>query len=266
MLNKHLTLIQRRFIKAIEYRSEMVVWMVLDTLPLLVLFLVWIAVFAQHQEIKGYSLTTILQYYFLGLVINGVTSSHYEAGRVNEIRNGKIDYFLIRPLSYLFEILWGDVGAKLVYFCFLIPFYLVLAVIINEIIPIGFASLSVSQVLVFGLLLLYGYLVEFLLALIIVMAGFWIEGAEGLEHFKWILVTLFSGWMIPISMMPEWMKWVVEALPFKYMYALPIGIVQGTYTLTWFDAIYALSFVVSLYALARILWRFAIYKYASAGG
>ncbi len=238
----------------------------MDSAPLLLLFIVWANIYQGQDQLGGYTLAGLVQYYLLSLIISGVSSTYFEDWRVREIREGKIDYFLIRPLSYLMEILCRDIGGKL--------FYLVNASLFFIILTSGlFLSFAFSltppgplQILQTLSLIFVAYAIEFLIALIIVISGFWIEGADGLEHFKWIAVATLSGSMIPISLMPSWLQQIVQALPFKYMYAYPIGIWQGTVTLHLSDYVYVGVFLGVLWVAMRLLWTQALKRYASSGG
>lgn len=258
--------IRQSYIVALTYRSELVLWMVLDTIPLLLLFLIWVSAFNQQPVNQGYTLPTVLQYYFLGMLISAISSSHFEGWRVQQIREGKIDFFLIRPLSYLQEILLRDIGGKLCYISIVLPFYCVLFLGLTWLTPLSLPGISLTTGILFAFLLLAGYLIEFCFALIIVLLGFWFEGAEGLEHFKWILVTLLSGFMIPIPFMPTMLQTVVNWLPFKYMYAIPISLVQNQTNVGLLDWLYIAGFIAGLAGTALIIWQFARFKYASSGG
>lgn len=266
MLRKWRALFQTYFISSLEYRSEMLMWLILALVPLMILLLVWQSLLQGQATLRGYELGQIVQYYLMVIFINETTASHFENWRVTQIREGKIDHFMTRPLSFLQDILMGDLARKALYLILTLPIYIVAWIMISKVWPgpqliLNFQTVSTTVFLLAGT-----YLIEFLLALIIVILGFWIEGSEGLEHFKWLSISLFSGWLIPIVFMPLWLQKWVSYLPFKYMFAVPIGILQGTHTLDWGGYVYVLSFVIWLWLLAMWLWHFARQKYASAGG
>ena len=263
---KYWDLSKRSFIMNITYRSEVVLWFFLDLLPIVVLMFVWVSVYQGTEQISGYNLSQVLQYYFLVMVINAVTSHHFEQYRVKQIREGKIDFYLTRPLTYLSELAWSAFGGKVFYILVTVALAAFSALILQAFFPITFPTISALAAVQLLALLIGGYLIEYFIALIIVLLGFWFENAEGLEHFKWIGVTLFSGQLIPISFMPEWMRTVTEALPLKFISAMPIGVVQGTATLQLTDWLYMISFVLLLWFGTFILWRSARFKYSSAGG
>jgi ABC-2 type transport system permease protein len=266
MLNLYSEVIKRAYIKAIAYRSEVFLWIALDTLPMMVVLLVWVSMYNDGQSYVGYNLSAILQYYFLVAVINGMTSAHFESWRTQEIRDGKIDYFLIRPFAYPLEILLRDIGGKLFYLTFSLPFFAAVFLLISTLGHVSLPTLALVPSLTFVCLLLTTYTIEFLIARLIVYTGFWLHYTEGLEHFKWATITLFSGWMIPVVMMPHWLATIVTALPFKYMYSVPIGVIQGTRSLSVSDITYLGLFISGLLALNAWVWHHAQYRYSSSGG
>jgi len=263
---KYLILFQKAFIKSIEYRTEILVWLILDILPTLVMLMIWIGIYQGKTEIGGYKLNQMLQYYLLAMVIEGITASHFESWRIDQIIMGKIDYFLTRPLSYLAEVVLGHFGGKFFYSMVSLPVFVLLWTGVSLISPIGLPHPNLLAVFWFMVLLILSSCINTLIALFIVLLGFWFEGAQGLEHFKWITLTLFSGIMVPISLMPIWLKNIVNFLPFKYLYAIPISVIQGIYQLTWQDVIYLFSFTGFLLLLNLITWKQAKYRYCSAGG
>lgn len=266
MWRKWSTLYLRYCMNALEYRSELFVWFILTVIPTVILILVWQSILGGQDPIKGYEFGNLIQYYMLVILINELTASHFENWWVRMIREGKIDLFFTRPFSLLQTILIGDIGRKSIYALLTLPVFAVTWLVMNQIWPIGSFALSLPVIGLFLLCLVFAFAVQFLLGLIIVMLGFWIEGAQGLEHFKWVVINLLSGFIIPVVFMPDWLRSVVEALPLKYMYAVPIGLLQGKNTLTLSELWYPLAFVIGLWLVSQLLWRFALKHYTSAGG
>jgi len=253
-------------IRALQYRSEMLIWLFIESSPFLVMFALWQKVFDQQASIKGFTLVQIIQYYLLILIVSSLVDSHFEGTRCQEVRLGKIDFKMIRPLSYFQEILWQDLSSKFIYFLLGIPVFLAIFVFLVH--NFNVSSLnwpSVYQWGWFSFFMIVGFALNFLLAFWIVLGAFWMEGSQGLEHFKWILVNLFSG-MIPLAFLPGWMQQLANLLPFKFMLAVPIGVMQDTYVVSRFDVSYALGAVAVMSLVAFWGWQRAIMKYSSVGG
>lgn len=238
----------------------------LDTLPVLILLLVWISIFREQTAINGYSLADILQYYLLAQIIQGISSVHFEKRRIEQIREGKIDFYLIRPLGYLWEIFLDNVGGKIFYWLTSTTMAIGIYLLFNHFLTIAPLLLTFQSIAQFLFLLASSYLIAFFLGALIVMLGFWFEYAEGAEHFKWVIVTIFSGWMIPLELMPTWLNKLATNLPFKYLYAIPIGVLQGRYELTITDLSYITLFITALYLTTKITWAYAKHQYTSHGG
>lgn len=241
-------------------------WIFLDILPTLVLLAVWTSIFATSPDIKGYTIATVTQYYLLVAIISNVTEVHFENVRVQQIREGKIDYFLTRPLPYLMEILLGVLANKAFFIMLSVPLFVALWLVLNQILPIAPLHMSLTQFLTGLGILGVALSMHIMIGLTIVLLGFWFEGAEGLEHFKWVTIALFAGSIAPPALLPPLLRQLISYLPFKYLYAVPISIWQGTYQLVMSDLIYLA--VVLLIGIVGILglWRAAAYRYSSAGG
>ncbi len=265
-MRRYIKFISLWFIKALEYRTELLVWAVLTLLNTTILLAIWLSVFRGTSSVHGYQVGQILQYFLLATIINGVTASHFENTRAIEVRNGKIDYYLTKPMSYPLHVLLADVGNRLFYITIIVPITLLVYFTFSLFFQLAVVSLTPWIVVQFLFLLGVGYLIEFSFAMITVLLSFWFDGAEGLEHFKWIIITLFSGFMIPIEFMPIWLQRIVEVLPLKYMYAIPIRIVQQRVSLGPTDFLYIGTFLLGLYFFQFWLWQRAIRKYSSAGG
>lgn len=266
MGRKALHVLKKAFIAAITYRSEIWLWFVLDQIPIIVTMLVWISLMQSHDTIAGYDLPSMLLYYFLSSFLTGLTGTHFETWRVEEIRMGRIDFYLTRPMSYIWQVFWHDVGGKTFYLLTSLPGYAVLFWIVNQNFPLAQLQFTWLSSLQFLWLLLFAYGVDFSLAMLTVLMGFWFEGAEGLQHFKWITLSLLTGSMMPVAVMPTWLQTVIAYLPFRYMISVPIGIIQGTAQLQLSDLSWMVGYI-AVFSLSIIwLWRQARYAYASAGG
>jgi ABC-2 type transport system permease protein len=266
MWKKYIARIKFGFIQGLSFRTEIIGWIILSVFPNIVLFFIWSSVYNGNTSVRGYNLADLLQYFFLSMVISGLTGSHFENWRAKEIRDGKIDFFLTRPFVYPFEILFSDLGSRIFYCLISLPIFFISYFALSLTFSLATFTVSLMAFIQFILFMFFAYLVEFCFALFAVFLSFWFEGAEGLEHFKWISITVFSGAMIPLAFMPQWLQGFVNALPFKYMYAFPIALIQHRATMQVSDVMYMLFTLLLSFLLLRVLWSFAIKKYASSGG
>lgn len=250
----------------LQFRAEIVLWIILDLIPFGVLFIVMKTIYEKTPNIHSYSASDIVFYYFVVVLIQAITSTHFEGWRVEEIKNGKIDGYLLRPFSYLKEIIFRDFAGKLFSFTIFFPIYIFFYFLAQATVSFTIPTLSLTQVVLFIGFLAFGYFVELCFGLIIVLLGFWFEGSQGLEHFKWLSVSLLSGSMIPLEFLPPWLQNATLFLPFKYMYAVPINLIQGRTMPNFNDLMIISASVVILTVAISIIWKKALLAYSSSGG
>jgi ABC-2 type transport system permease protein len=264
-MHQALAWIRRGLITSFAHRTELFLWVLLSIMPIGVMVLVWTNIFGNESH-RGITLTHLLWYFFLVVIIRSATGSHFESWRVDEIQTGRIDLYLLKPVSYLKQIFYSDLGGKIQYLALSLPTYLLFSFFIWQSLNLSIPPVSVNQIGLFILMIGYAYLVEFCFALMTVLAAFWFEGADGLEHFKWITISLFSGSTLPVVLMPIWLQELTSKLPFKYMYHVPINVILNNQTLSLIDVVYMFTFLLGLVVTTKIIWHFARIKYAGYGG
>ena len=130
------------------------------------------------------------------------------------------------------------------------------------------------------LVLLTGYvfcLLGFLTMLLLGMLAFYVDSAVGLFYAWMGLYTLFSGYLMPLSLFPLWLRRVSDVLPFRYMLDAPVKMLLGWPTeggardtalgrgqaLTSLCIEYAYVAVLAL--LVVLLWRRGLRRFAAFG-
>jgi len=258
---KYLNLLSLNFSKILQYRSEIIVWVFLDAIPFLVLFAILSSLYTQDETIRGLTLAQTSQYYLLVMLVSSMTDTHFENFRSEQVRTGKIDFFLTRPLSFFQEILLQDIAGRFFYFILYLPVILATSVVLQvQLFPVGWQLATAVAVLISA------YFINVMVSFWIVCGTFWLESAYGLEHFKMVSVTLASGALVPIAFMPDWLQTITRALPLKYLYAVPIEIMQGSYSLTSGDISYLAVIILFSGTFSWWLWRAAKRQYAGYGG
>lgn len=264
---KILTLIKFRLLNSFNFRFEILVWLLLDFFPFFIILFVFQNLYGQQEMIRGLTISQVFQYYFFASVVQGLTAVHFEGWRAAEIRNGKIDFYLIRPFSYLSEMFFADVAGKFFYFLLFLPLYVLFIWLIESQFGIFvLAGIDITNLVPFIFLLISAYIIQSFIGTIITLLTFWFEGAEGLEHFKWFALTILSGTILPLEFMPVWLRNLVEALPFKYLYLVPISVLQDRRELVIYDLVILGGTMIFLFVVCRLLLERGRRRYGSFGG
>lgn len=260
-LQQYTGYIKQKLVKVLEYRSEIIIWIFLDFLPFSVLFILWQATTAPLETIKK-----VIIFYVAVAFIQGVSSSHFDEWRAEEVRMGKIDMYLTKPLSYIAQIVLTEVAGKLFYLALFLPLYVLFVVSVQTFIPLAIPSISLGKLILFILLLVCGFSLHIMLSLWVVFSAFWLESARGLQHFKWILIALTSGSLIPDEFLPRWLQIITLISPFQFMFKVPLDLLLQGRLPSPYQTVYLLSTLVVAMITTRLFWQRAVAQYVSAGG
>ena len=259
-------LLTRAAAKTLAFRAEIWLWMILESVPLLLFLNFWRSAYGAQTSIRGMNLDTLVYYFIVVLLINTLTASYFESWRIQEIREGKIDFYLVKPLGYITELFTRFLGDKLVSSVLKIPILLVFFLLVQLLFNPALPDLSLVHIVHATYFLCTAFIIQFCFSAIGTLIGFWLEYANGLDNFRWLVVNIFSGSVIPFAFMPENLLRFAELLPFKYLHSVPALILLGRQNITFVDILYALSTSIILLACVQLLWIQARKRYSAYGG
>jgi ABC-2 type transport system permease protein len=121
----------------------------------------------------------------------------------------------------------------------------------------------------FPVSLLFAFLISFSFDYFIGLLGFYSESIWGVSITKEIIVTLFSGALIPLQFFPEAIQRVLYWLPFQAIYHTPLMMItrpdQG-WDIFLPMILIQIFWAIALFALARLFYNQAIKVLRIAGG
>lgn len=249
---------------ATTYRIELLLWSVIDAMPLIATLSLWLSVYGERNVIAGYTKTALISYYIFGYIFQDLTGSHFEEDALKDIRKGTIASKLIKPFSLKIGLIVREIGWRAMTFLTTsMPVIIIIYFFAKDLItPVG-----TKYLIILPLFLGMAYLMDTIYSLMITAMGFVFEEANSLSHLKWMLGWLFSGSMMPFEFMPNWLKNIASMLPFQFRYYIPIQIVQGQFTTTEIirNIFIALLWLLVLVVLLNGLWKRNIKKFTAVG-
>lgn len=239
------------FANAAVFRFEF--WMRFVSLGLFMYSLsrVWTILFTQRPGAFGVSLGQMVTYGVLGVLMESLLDVGPEWYMSEQVRTGKIDTDLMKPVDfhgYLLAMASGEVLFNLGVLVIpgLVAAYLFLGVRLPT--DAAAAGLFVVSV-VLGFLVLFH--IAFLLGSLSVVT-------LDIRSFAWAyysLVGFFAGQFVPLWMFPQLLRRLAEVLPFQSVYYIPMSIYVGT--LEGAGALRAIGLQVLWAALLMVLSRWA---------
>lgn len=250
------------------YRENFLISVIMRFIVVLLTLYLWKAVYAGQDALGEYSFIEMILYLFLANFIYGIGNfDDFSYELVDNILQGKISNYLLRPASYSRMAFFECIGQKLVYtpidfLAYVIPLG---AVVIYN----GYhMSMGAAEWCMIILTSIGGVLVGFLISFLMGMIAFYVENPRVLIFIKGELFALLSGSLIPLDMFPKGVRTFIEMLPIKYIGYYQSSIMLGhvNYNECLFNLALLTGWIFLLLIVVRYLWKLALTKYIANGG
>jgi ABC-2 type transport system permease protein len=229
-----------------------------------VAYYLWKSIYRYSDTIRGLTFNETFLYVGLGSAIFILLKTYADWFIHYEIREGIIANYLTKPLDFQLYNLFANLGSLLMNLTAItIPTVLLLAFVFKVKVAFG------PGLFLFPAGLLLAFLISFSIDYFIGLMGFYSESVWGLSMTKEIIVTVFSGALIPLQFFPEMMQKVLSWLPFQAIYHTPIMMLtKPDQSLSVFLPMMAVQLVwaIILFIAARLFYNQAIKVLRIAGG
>lgn len=254
---------------ALAYRGSLFLHALFQLFPLVTALLLWSAIYREGDpgmKPGGFSAHHMLSYYLLMNILRVVTSVDDVSFTVTrEIRDGTLNKYLIRPVSYLLYHWHLRMGQ-------IVMAFLLLAL------PAAGLLLAARSILVvpeeswrwgaFALSVMLGVQIGFLISFVIGLYAFWVLETSAFLHAMFPIQLALSGGWFPLELLPPKIFSLLNVLPWAYQSYFSMRIYLGNVgpAETAYGLLIQLAWVAVLTGLARVLWRRGLHRYAAVGG
>jgi ABC-2 type transport system permease protein len=227
-------------------------------------YFLWKAIYHGSISLGGMTMTQMTTYVAVSWMARAFYFNNLDREIADEIRDGSVAVQFIRPYNYLMVKMMqamGEGGFR--FLMFMVPGMLVSSLIFPVQLP-----RDPGTWLLFLVMLLFSFLINSQINVLTGLAAFFVENNEGLMRMKRVMVDLFSGLIIPISLFPEWAAFLLKVLPFQAITYLPGAVFTGK--TTGMGAVDVLLIQVCWFFLLLvpilIIWRMARRRLFVQGG
>ena len=241
----------------VAYRAEMVIWILSATLPLVMLAL-WDAA-AIAGPLEGFGQADFARYFTVTMVVRQLTGAWIVWELNYAVRSGTLSPQLLRPVNplvyNLFETLAAIPWRRLV----LIPLVGGLVAWRPEVVftPVWW------RVPLFAVSILLAFAVAWLVQALFGVLAFWFDQAIGIFSVHFALWSFFSGYIIPMTLLPDGVAQLARWLPFYSSLGAPVDVLLGRAGVPEIAA--QLFWVVALAGLLNVAWTRGIRRYGAVG-
>jgi ABC-2 type transport system permease protein len=229
-----------------------------------VAYYLWRSIYRYSDVIRGLTFNETFIYVALGSAIFILLKTYADWIIHYEIREGAIATYLTKPIDYQIYALFANFGGMLMNLTAItVPTALVMLFVFKVEFAFG------PGLFLFPLSLLLAFFISFSIDYFIGIFGFYSESVWGLSITKEIIVTVFSGALIPLQFFPDAVQRVLYWLPFQAIYHTPLMMItrpnQGLDVFLPMILV-QLAWAALLFLLARLFYNQAIKVLRIAGG
>lgn len=250
--------------QAIAYRVTTLFNILITFIWVFILYALWDAAFSESGTIAGYSWDEMRTYILLAYGINALVGWRVASTMMGTIRTGEITRELTRPLDYRSTQLATAAGMSVVEGAISLLLILILGTLLFDVQPPD----SPGAAVLFALALLAGFLIKALCIFLVSLLCFWTLNAVGLMWAQQAVISILSGTLIPLAMMPGPLRVVAEALPLRGIVSTPLQIYLGKAQGWELGGLLALQFgwLAVLWVFAGWAWKRAFNAVEIQGG
>lgn len=253
-------------IESVQFRVSTYVTFIGNLLYLIIIFFLWKAIYSSvgSDVVNGMTFYDTIIYLTLASAISSFVESYVVWEMGDNIRTGKIVLDLLKPMKYIYYLFWTFSGRYAIHFFnrFLPTFILVYFV------THGTLTFGIN-ILWFIVSILFSVLINFSIDFITGTICLYTESIWGINIMKQVIVTLFSGAMIPIPFFPESLRKIVNYLPFQAIYNLPLKVLLNS-SVDLEDLLHIiliqLFWIVVLFIISNYFWKASIKIITVNGG
>lgn len=251
----------------IVYRWNFLIRAFFSFFQLVIVFILWGAVFAHAGTVGGFGLAATITYFVVLIVLQFFIGAFNEDYLISEeIRNGLINQFLLKPINYFAYRFSIFTAARLVSGSLMLVPLLVLVPLLKDHLALppfepwrlalGLPATALAALIQFSIAYCFG------------LMAFWFLEIQGFVILSMAVEALLGGQMFPLDLMPPHLLRIAELLPFYYQMYFPAAIFTGRVDFTRAShglAVQA-AWVVALLLLNRLLWTRGLRRHTAVGG
>jgi ABC-2 type transport system permease protein len=253
------------FQDALVYKANAVIWLMTDTVPALIMPLIWLASYNGRPEIGGFTPSEMVVYYMVVLFLTCVVESHILWDMNTDVKLGKFTVYLTRPYSYMAYMYASNLSWRLMRTAMFVPLFAIVLGLFHR--WVTWNPMLYDFGWQFWLAMALGHILSFCLTYAVGLISLYLVEARSVFNFYYLPLIIFNGQIAPLSFFPKPFAELAKVLPYYYTLGFPtmIFIHKATDTDIWHGLGLQVIWIAISVALARILWRGGLKRFTSFG-
>ncbi|MEO0970417.1 MAG: ABC-2 family transporter protein [Cyanobacteria bacterium J06639_18] len=256
--NKISTFLSVYYAYMLEYRAELVLWVLSGSLPIILM-----GVWSKAAQGGNFGLTSVdFARYFIAVFIVRQLSVVWVIWEFErEIVEGKLSPRLLQPVDPVWHHISSHISERIAR----TPFAIVLILLFFLLYPQAFWLPNFGNLLLFIIASVMAFALRFVIQYTFAMFAFWTERASALENLWFLFYLFLSGYIAPLEVFPEAVRELVLLTPFPYLINFPAAILVGVPVDLGRGFLSTIGWFLLFLGLNRIFWRLGLKRYSGMG-
>ncbi len=252
------TLLAVYYAYMVEYRAELLFWMLSGSLPI-ILMGAWIE--AAQGDRFALGAVEFARYFISVFLVRQFTIVWVVWEFEKEVVQGKLSLRLLQPLDPGWHHFVSHISERLAR----LPLVFVLLVFCFWLYPQVWWWPGLGRVLAGAIAITAAFILRFLFQYTTAMLAFWTERASAIEEMFFIFYVFLSGYIAPLAVFPETVSQIALWTPFPYMLYVPAALLAGLPVNLGQAVLVVTGWSWLLFLLNRWAWRRGLRHYSGMG-
>lgn len=250
------------------YPIGFIVSLFIDPLMVLVTISLFKSIYAYQgvSSVAGYDLAQMIWYFAGTHFIWYFTYTYVDYTISHDILSGDLSLILLKPVSIFSATLGEGMALRTAgIVCEFIPNFIVYSLFYPP------TFMTICSFLRFILCVVLSFFIMFAINFLVGLSAFIFKNNNSMRSLKGILLCLLGGANFPLDFYPEWLGRILDFLPFKYVFYVPLRVLinkEGTQSLAEFSKLIGvqLVWIILLFLICKCLWDKMIKHFCAVGG
>jgi ABC-2 type transport system permease protein len=263
-MKKYWTIIKIAWQRALTYRLSVYAYRIGEMAWVLVMIIMWTVIYDKQQVIKGYTLNEMLTYVLIGKLIDVIVRNWLPAVIGNDIKNGLLSLFLVKPIKYIRYIFFREIGRiSYAFFMSVLSQFALVIIFLNKIV----LNSDIKYFCLMAVMIFLAFITELLLSYLIGITAFWTDEVDGIYYSFDKIKDFLAGQYFPLSLLPLIYVKISFLFPFAYSFFVPTQLYLKKIDIaTGLKGIgVQLVWIILLYLIIKVVWKRGLRKYEGVG-
>ncbi|MCK7488137.1 MAG: ABC-2 family transporter protein [Bacillus subtilis] len=201
---KYVPFLRASIMQMFIYRGTVWLWLIVDVFQFVMMIFLWKSVYQFNDSINGFAFSEMLLYFLLTNVFFMFTDVEAIYAVSEEVREGRISMYMVKPISYRLRLYVELLGRALGILMLLLPIAIATGAAVIVIFDIAW-TVSFGQIFVSMLYIPLIFTLMFSFAFFFGTVSIYTTNVFGVSIFASVFARVVCGQLVPIALYPPFL-------------------------------------------------------------